>query len=144
MVAHCRKPANKVCLEMLSESGDLRHMEWARLASDDEYVPDKLCPCCGADLVTSGDIKRHLRKPGNAACLHHAENSGDERMMNAFEMVTTGEPTRPCPCCHTQFPRSNYSCRFQNHIKATKNIACLIFVSKSTDPSVLKCYKVLQ
>ena len=32
IVLHCRKPANKTCLDMLSQSGNVWRMEWARLA----------------------------------------------------------------------------------------------------------------
>jgi len=125
MVVHCRKPANTGCLEMLSESGDQRQMEWARLASEDECVTDKFCPFWGEDLGTSGDMVRHFQSPGNAECLQYAENSGDHRLD---------------PCCHKQFPRSNFCHKFQNHIKATKNIACLNFARNFTDPLVFKCY----
>jgi len=140
MVIHCRKPANTACLEMLSGSSDLRRMEWARLASEDECVTNKFCPFCGEDLGTSGDMVRHFQSPGNAECLQYAENSGDDRLIEIFEQVTTEVPTRTCPCCHKQFPRSNFGHKFQNRIKATKNIACLNFARNFTDPLVFKCY----
>jgi len=135
--------ADKACLEMLSESDDQRQprMEWARLASDDAYDPATLCLSCGTNLGTGRMIK-HLHKFGNAECLHYAENSGDERWLKAFELVTAEASTRPSPSCHTRFPRSNFSFMHQQHIKATKNVACMNFqvARKSTDPSVLKCY----
>jgi len=33
IVPHLRRPANKKCLDMYSESSDRREMEWVRLAS---------------------------------------------------------------------------------------------------------------
>jgi len=60
MVIHCRKPDNKACLDMVSESGDLQQMEWIRrLASEDH------CPCCEQDLGIIGNMSRHLEKPDN-------------------------------------------------------------------------------
>ena len=44
MVIHIRNPANKECLNMLSQSGDVQDMEWARLASQSKYAENKYCP----------------------------------------------------------------------------------------------------
>jgi len=53
IVIHIRRPANKKSLDMFSESGDLREMEWARLASQSEGVASNSlkCPCCEEDLT---------------------------------------------------------------------------------------------
>jgi len=95
--------------------------------------------------VNQKHMPRHLEMPGNAACLQYTGMSGDEKLMKMYERITAEGPTLPCLCCCKQFRRSDFSCSFLRHIKATKNIACLNVGRKSTDLVVLKIYnKALQ
>ena len=50
------------------------------------------------------------------------------------------EATLPCPYCHKQFPRSQFGQKFEEHIRAVKNRACLNFARNSTDPRISKSY----
>jgi len=70
IVIHIRHPANKECLEMFSGSGDVREMEWARLASQSEYAENICCPYCEKDVghLGPGSMSVHLEKPENATC----------------------------------------------------------------------------
>ena len=87
MVIHIRKPENRECLNILSESGDLQQMQWARLAFESEYAENKCCPCCEQDLGTRGNMSRHMGKPDNVDCLQYAGKSGDPQLMKIFEAL---------------------------------------------------------
>ena len=94
MVIHCRKPDNKACLDMVSESGDLQQMEWIRrLASEDH------CPCCEQDLGIVGNMSSHLEKPDNATCLQYTGKSGNQELAKIFEKLTAEGLILACPCC---------------------------------------------
>jgi len=131
IVIHIRSPANKECLEMFSESGDVREMEWARLASQSEYAETKCCPCCEEDLGSHGHMSRHLEKPDNATFLQYAGKSGDPKLKEIFDKLTAGGLTMVCPCCRQQFPQSRFTSKCKRHIMQSKNTACLKAASKS-------------
>jgi len=140
MVIHIRNPANKECLDMLSESGDMQEMEGARLASQSEYAENKCCPCCEKDFGSRGNMSRHLEKPDNATCLQYAGKSGDPKLKKIFDKLTAGWLALACPCCRKQLPRSAFTTDFKQHIKTAKNVACLNAASKSKDPVVFEIY----
>ena len=135
-----RNPANKECLDVLSQSGDVWEMKWARLASESNYAENKCCSCCEQDLGTRGDMSRHMEKPENATCLQYAGKSGDPKLKKLFDKLTAGGLTLACPCCRGQFPRSGFTSQFKKHIMTTKDIACMEAASKSKDPVVLEIY----
>ena len=74
---------------MFSGSGDVREMEWARLASQSEYAENICCPYCEKDLghLGPGSMSVHLEKPENATFLQYAGKSGDPKLRKIFEML---------------------------------------------------------
>ena len=118
IVIHIRHPANKKCLDMFSESGDVREMESIRLASQSELAASSSlkCPCCEEDL-TRTSMLRHLETPDNANFKQYAGKSGDPKLKEIFDKLTTEALTLGCPCCRRQFPRSRFASEFKQHIK---------------------------
>jgi len=100
---------------MFSGSGDVREMEWARLASQSEYAENICCPYCEKDLghLGPGSMSVHLEKPENATFLQYAGKSGDPKLRKIFEMLASFWLTLACPCCRKQFPHSQSTAKFK-------------------------------
>ena len=107
IVNHIRRPANKKCLDMFSESGDLREMDWVRLSSQSEVAETKTncCSCCEEEL-TRTSMLRHLETPDS---LQYAGKSGDPKLKEILDQLTAGGLTLGGPVCRHQFPRSRFA-----------------------------------
>ena len=138
MIKHCRDPANRACVGVMRDSGDLRQMEWVELSKVDENVTAKRCPCYDGMLNARGDLVKHITTKANHMCIRYIENFDDPKLIKVYERATT---TKCCPHCSHDIPLAQFNSRFTQHIKA--KTACLEMAGKSDDEQILRIHAKL-